>query len=123
MKLVIFMTFMLGTACVILLSGLVFPTTIALVVLISAIASDFLTTLGCLKEKGREGNPVVALLFRKVGIYKTFALVAVVWACFIMFRWMNQTEGIQTAIAIAYWMVPVNNMMVLRKLKRQNAQC
>jgi len=119
MKFIIFIVLMFGTACLVLFSGLAFPTMIALTLLVSAIIADSYTTLRCLREKGREGNPVMALLFKKVGIYKTFALMAVVWTCFIMFRWMHQTEGIQTAVAIAYWLVPVNNMIVLAKLKRK----
>ena len=123
MKYAIFIALMLGTATLVLFSGLAFPTMIALVVLVSAITSDFYTTLRCLKEQGKEGNPVVALLFKRVGVYKTFGLMVCVWTCFIVFRWMHQTEGIQTAVAIAYWLVPVNNMIVLAKLKRKNAQC
>ncbi len=119
MKYVIFMALMLGTASLILLSGLVFPTVIALTVLVSAVILDFYTTLRCLREKGREGNPVVALLFRKVGVYKTFGLMVILWICFIMFRWIHEPASTQTAVAIIYWYVPVNNMMVLRRLKRQ----
>jgi len=119
MKYVIFIALMLGTACLVLFSGLVFPTVVALTVLVLAITSDFYTTLRCLKEQGREGNPVVALLFKKVGVYKTFGLMVIMWTCFIMFRWLPQTEGIQTAVACAYWLVPANNMIVLAKLKRK----
>ncbi len=121
MKYAIFIALMLGTASLVLLSGLAFPTVVALVVLLSAVASDFYTTLRCLQEKGREGNPVVALLFRKVGIYKTFGLMAILWICFIMFRWIHEPAGTQTAVALIYWYVPVNNMIVLKRLKRRGA--
>ncbi len=122
MKYVIFIACMFGTACLILFSGLAFPTIIALMVLVSAVALDFYTTLRCLREQGKEGNPVMALLFKKVGVYKTFGLMVILWTCFIMFRWIHQTEGIQTAVAIAYWLVPVNNMIVLARLKRQKCE-
>ncbi len=119
-KYAIFIVIMLGTACLILLSGLVFPTAIALVVLVLAVASDFYTTLRCLRERGKEGNPVVALLFRKVGIYKTFGLMVVFWICFIMFRWIGEPASTQTTVAIIYWYVPVNNLIVLARLKKRN---
>ena len=123
MKYLAFMALMLGTMYLILFSGLAFPTVVALVVLVSAVILDFYTTLRCLKEKGREGNPVVALLFRKVGIYKTFALMAILWTCFILFRWIHEPVGTQTAISLIYWYVPVNNLIVLRRLKRQKVAC
>lgn len=123
MKYVIFVMAMLGTAVLSLLSGLAFPTVVALLVLLSAVTADFFTTWRCLKERGREGNPVVAFLFKRVGVFKTFGLMLVLWTMFVMFRWIHQTEGIQTAVAIAYWLVPVNNVIVLIKLKKKNCVC
>ena len=41
MKYCVFIALMLGTACLILLSGLAFPTMIALLVFILAVSSDF----------------------------------------------------------------------------------
>ena len=123
MKYIIFVVVMLGTACLIQISGFAFPTWIALLVLILAIASDFLTTWACLGMQGREGNPVMALLFRKIGRYKTFGLMAGIWVCFIVFRWLGTTAASQTAVALVYWMIPMNNMVVLVKLNRKTAWC
>ena len=111
---------MLGAACLILISGLTFPTEIALLVLLLAVTSDFYTTWRCLKKMGREGNPIMALMFRKVGLLKSFGLMAGIWVCFIMFRWLGSTEGIQTAVALAYWLVPMNNLVVLTRLSRKS---
>ena len=123
MKYIIFVVVMLGTACLIQISGFAFPTWIALLVLILAIASDFLTTWACLRKQGRERNPVMALLFRKIGLYKTFGLMAGIWVCFIVFRWLGTTAASQTAVALVYWMIPMNNMLVLVKLNRKTARC
>jgi phosphatidylglycerophosphate synthase len=122
-KYIIFVVVMLGTACLIQISGFAFPTWIALLVLILAIASDFLTTWACLRKQGREGNPVTALLFRKIGLYKTFGLMAGIWVCFIVFRWLGTTAASQTAVALVYWMIPMNNTVVLVKLNRKTARC
>lgn len=122
MKYLIFIVLMLGTAVLILLSGFTLPTEIALTVLVLAIVSDFLTTWLCLRKNGREGNPVVAFLFRKVGVLKTFGLFAGMWVIFILVRWLNQTEGIQTAVAFTYWLIPVNNVVVLVRLNRKLAR-
>jgi len=110
-----------GIACLIQISGFVFPTHIAFIVLILAIASDFLTTWTCIRIGGREGNPVMAFLFKRVGLYKTFALMAGVWVCIIVFRWLKTPVSTQTAVALVYWMVPLNNILVLRKLNRKKA--
>lgn len=119
MKYLIFVVLMLGTALLILLSGFALPTAIALLVFVLAITSDFYTTHRCLKNRGREGNPMVGFLFKRVGVYKTFGLMAVFWVCIIWFKWLPSTEGVQTAVALVYWLVPINNLIVLRKLSKR----
>ena len=123
MKFFVFIVLIMGTAFLVLLSGFTLPTLIALLVFVLAITSDFYTTWRCLKARGREGNPVMALLFRKVGIRKTFCMMAGLWVCVIMFRWLPSPEGAQTAVALAYWIVPMNNLTVLAKLKRRKVVC
>lgn len=118
MKLIMFMTIMFLTALMILASGCTLPMQITIIVLVVAVTLDFLTTWRCLKRGGKEGNPAIAFLFRKIGVGGTFGLVACVWVCFILFRWMPATEGIQTAVAFAYWLVPINNFDVLKRLKK-----
>jgi len=121
MKLIFFMTIMFCTALMILASGSTLPMEITIFVLVTAVALDFLTTWKCVKRGGREGNPMIAFLFRKIGVGKTFGLVACVWVCFILFRWMPATEGLQTAVAFAYWLVPINNLDVLTRLKKKKS--
>ncbi len=121
MKYVVFIVLLLMTATLVLLSGFTLPTAVALLVLASAVASDFYTTWRCLRVGGKEGNPVVAFLFKRVGVPKAFALMVAVWTVFVLLRWLPQSEGIQTAVAIAYWLVPLNNLTVLAKLRRKNA--
>lgn len=124
MKFIKFMVLLLGTAALILISGLRLPTDYALLVLVSAVTFDFYTTWKCLKVGGREGNPVIAFLFRKIGVLGTFGLMVAIWTCFIVFRWLPSTVGIQTAVAFSYWLVPMNNFMVLRGLmKRAQQEC
>ena len=120
MKYIIFIVLMLGAACLVLLFVPPLPTAIAFLVLISAVALDFWTTYRCLKKNGREGNPVIAFLFKKVGVFGTFGIMVGIWALFITLRWLPSEPGIQTAVAFAYWLVPVNNLAVLRRLSRKN---
>lgn len=120
MKFILFMILLLGTATLVLQSGYTFTTGIALMVLLSAVSMDFITTWLCLRVKGREGNPVIAFLFRKISVPGTFLLMAGIWTAFILLRWLPASVGIQTAVAVAYWLVPVNNVMVLARLRKKN---
>ncbi len=118
MKYVIFILLMFGTAILVLATGLALPTVVALLILVSAVSADFYTTWACMQKQGTEGNPVMALMFRKIGLRKAFGVMAMIWIIFIMFRWLPQTTNIQTAIAFAYWLVPLNTTMVLLRLKK-----
>jgi len=120
MKYVGFIVMMLATACLIHISGFALPTTIALSILILAITADFYTTWRCLKERGKEGNPMVAFLFKRIGLRASFGLMAGLWALIIIFRVVPATESAQTAIALVYWVVPLNNLVVLRRLRRKS---
>jgi len=120
-KYLLFVLLMLGTACTIFISGLEFATIVALIVFLCAISADFLSTYLGLKVGGREGNPVIAFLFKKLTVGGTFALMGVLWTAFILWRFLPSNAGSQTAIALTYWLVPVNNFVVLKRLQRK--QC
>ena len=125
MKYIMFVVGMMTAACMILYSGFTLPTMVALVVLVLAVASDFLTTYMCLRLKRKEGNPGIAFLFKKLGVAGTFGLLACVWVAFIWFRWLPSTHGIQTAVALVYWAAPVNNLVVWVRTNRKyhEARC
>ncbi len=120
MKYVGFVIAMLGTAFLISVSGFTLPTIVALLVLILAVTADFYTTWRCLKERGKEGNPMMAFLFKKVGLRASFCLMAGLWALIIIFRVVPAPESTQTAIALVYWVVPLNNLIALRRLRRKS---
>lgn len=120
MKFIAFAMLVLGTACASMIAGIAFPTPIALLVLLCAVGMDFLTTYMCLRVHGTEANPAVAFLLKKIGIRGTFCVMACIWACIIMFRWLPSAQVSQTAVALAYVLVPINNLIVLRRLKRKH---
>lgn len=117
LKYAVFLLTMLAVATFVLATGLLLTMPISLILLLAAVLADFCTTLLCLKEHGREGNPIIALLLKKLGVWGTFGLMGLFWVVLIVFRWLPATESVQTAVAVSYWMVPVNNALVLRKLK------
>ncbi len=120
MKYVGFIVAMLGAACLIFISGFTLPTIAALSILILAVIADFYTTWRCLKERGREGNPMVAFLFKRMGLRAVFCLMAGLWTLIVIFRFLPAVEGVQTAIALVYWVVPLNNLLALRRLRRKS---
>jgi len=111
-----FVALMMCTAILIAFTGLTFPSWFATAVLILAIISDFATTYLCLSLRGREGNPIVSFLFKKLSVSGTFVLMAGVWVIFIMFRFVDMPQLSQTAIALTYWLVPANNTIIFAKL-------
>lgn len=117
-KYIAFVATCMIVAVAVFLSGFAMPTSIAIGVLVVAILSDTTTTYLCLRKKGQEGNPVVARLFRWLGYRGTTAVWLGIWVLIIWFRVLPAGEQVQTAVAIAYWMVPANNLMVLRRLTK-----
>ena len=124
-KFILFIVLVLGTACLIMLSEYKLPAGWPIPVLVTAIMMDFLTTYLCLRVGGREGNRVVAFVFKRAGIWGTFMASCVLWAIIIHFRVAPSNLGSQTAVALAYWLVPVNNVIVLVRLhkKKRMAEC
>ncbi len=118
-KYIVFVLLCFAVAIAVFLSGFTMPTLVAVSVLVLAIASDTTTTYLCLRKKGEEGNPVVAKLFKKLGYRGTTAVWLGIWVLIIYFRVLPATEQVQTAVALAYWLVPMNNLMVLRRLSRR----
>lgn len=114
-KYLIFCFMMMGTAVAIMLSGITLPTILALIVLVVAVLMDDFTTWRALKLGFKEQNPIVAFLFKRISVPGTFLVMLGCWAVFICLVWMKTSENQQTALACAYWLVPINNMMLLRK--------
>ena len=121
-KYIAFCALMFGVAIVVFLTGFSVSTPFAIGILVLAMMCDTTTTYFCLRVNGREGNPVVAFFMKRVGIIGTFAIWWGIWGLIIYFRILPTEPNTQTAIAIAYWLVPLNNLWVLRRLTKRNAQ-
>jgi len=122
-KFAAFVALIVGVAVAVLLSGLNLPTYLAILVLVCAVGADSLTTWLCTRKRGREGNPIVAVLFKRLGFKGTLVLWWTIWMMIIWFRILPAPESVQTAIAVAYWCVPVNNLIVLRRLTLRARVC
>lgn len=120
-KFIAFAILFMGIGVAVFLSGFTMPTALSLTVFVLAIISDSFTTWLCLRKRGQEGNPVAAFLFKKVGFGGTCIFMAGIWVAIITFRFLPAIDNAQTAIACAYWLVPLNNLLVLRRLTRATA--
>ena len=119
MKFLVFALLMLGTAFLVLLSGFALPSVLAITIFILAVLSDFLTTWLCLRKNGKEGNPIMAFLFKKIGLFKSYGVLLGIWVLIIVFRVLPAPPIVQTALAFSYWLVPANNVLVLIRLHRK----
>lgn len=119
-KFIAFCALMLGVCYAVFLTGFTLSTPVNVTLLVSAIALDSFTTWLCLRKKGTEGNPVVSRLFKKLGFLGTWSIWAVLWTLIIVFRFVPSNEQSQTAVACAYWLVPINNLWVLWRLAKRN---
>jgi hypothetical protein len=95
----------------------------AMVILAIGVCLDMLSTYLCFINGGQEGNPAAAWMIKKLGIFGLFGTVAAIWA--VLFKFVifapNASIYAQTALAITYWAVPVNNFLVLKRLLRVKA--
>ena len=95
----------------------------AMIVMAIGVCLDMLSTYLCFKNGGQEQNPVAAWVIKKVGIFGLFGAVAVIWG--LLFKFVifapNASIYAQTALAITYLVVPINNFLVLKRLLRVKA--
>ena len=123
-KYVWFACLVLATACAIEIlsemTGLVLPGMVSLLILVAALLGDMLTTYLCLRVGGREGNPVIAWLFKHLTVLGTFGLAAIVEGLFIYFRILHASDYSKMAVALTYLLVPANNLIVMRRLINRN---
>lgn len=118
-KFIWFMALLFAVAVTLAYVGVEFPSPYPIIILCMGIMADYLTTYLCFRVGAREGNPVFAKVFRRFGFLGTIALSTVIWALIILLRIVHQTELIQTAVALTYWLVPLNNMVVFQRLQKR----
>lgn len=99
-------------------TGIHTSSNVSMAMLIAGICSDMLSTYLCFKHGGREQNPAAAWLIKKITIFGLFGVFACIWGAFFWFSFRHSNIYAQSALAIVYWSVPINNMWVLRRLMK-----
>lgn len=97
--------------------GLSPPWFLSLALLLSAILADYISTVIASRLGAKEANPIVNLLFSKVGVERGGLIVIAIFIGIILSMWRILPPYKQLAIACTYVIVPINNLLVIRKHK------
>lgn len=102
--------------------GLSPPLSLTVALFASAVVSDYGTTVKASRMGGREGNPFVNIIFKKIGVEKGGLIVLGVFALAIIFAFRNMPPYQQLALACVYWLIPINNIVVIKRLRKSKAE-
>lgn len=102
--------------------GLNPPFSLTCALLMSAVASDYGTTVKATRMGGKEGNPFVGKLFNKIGVEKGGLIVIGLFILFVIFIFRNSPPYQQLALGCMYWIIPVNNLIVIKRLRKPKAE-
>lgn len=89
---------------------------------LSAAVCDYRTTVKACRLGGKEGNPFVNIIFKKVGVEKGGLVTLGVLFLMVMLVFRGAPPYQQLAIGCAYWIVPINNLLVIRRLRKSKAE-
>jgi len=109
----------LGLSLLFLRTGISLPYTYTLFLFVGAMYMDHTTTLKALKLGGKEANPFARLLFNKLGVGLGSLVVLILMTLFIVKVFSQSPAWQQLSMACVYWIVPINNLMVIRRLGRK----
>jgi hypothetical protein len=82
-----------------------------------AVMSDYATTVKATELGGKEGNPFAGFLFSIFGVREGGMLVVMFVAIVAILIWKTTLPYQQLAFACAYWLVPINNLLVIQRLE------
>jgi len=102
--------------------GLNPPFSLTCALLMSAVASDYGTTVKATRMGGKEGNPFVGMLFNKIGAERGGLIVVGLFILFVIFVFRNSPPYQQLALASVYWVIPVNNLIIIKRLGKPKAE-
>lgn len=101
--------------------GLSPPLALTVTLFSAGVVFDYGTTVKASRLGGKEGNPFVNILFKKVGVEKGGLITMALFALMVIFMFRGSPAYMQLAVGCAYWLIPVNNLMVIRRLKKSKA--
>jgi uncharacterized protein (DUF983 family) len=98
------------------------PLFVTLSLLISAIVGDCVTTMRAIKLGGKEANPLVGFLFKKLGVKGGMIVAMVVMVPIFIYFFLRAPSYQQFAIGYVYWLIPINNLKVIKRLQKSKAR-
>jgi len=97
------------------------PLFVSLSLLVTAIIGDCITTTKAMKLGGKEANPIVGLLFKKLGVKWGMVVAMVVMTPIFIYFFLKAPSYQQLAIGYVYWLIPINNLKVIKRLRNSKA--
>lgn len=91
------------------------PPILPTVLILSAISADYVSTVKASKLGATEGNPLVGLVFKRIGVKLGGLVALIILTASVLFLWRDIPPYQQLAMACAYLIVPINNIIVIRR--------
>ena len=77
------------------------------------------TNIALTKYGGKETNPLMAWVIKKIGIRYAMFIPFIVVLLFVVFYWETTKTSVLFGLAIAYFAVIINNLVVIRRNKKK----
>jgi hypothetical protein len=98
------------------------PPYFTFILLFAAVMSDYATTVKATDLGGKEGNPIASVVFKAVGVRMGGILVVCLFLIIAMSMWWRLAAYQQLALSCTYWIVPLNNLMVIHRLELKGSK-
>ena len=79
------------------------------------------TNIALTKYSGKETNLLMALVIKKIGIRYAMFIPFIFISLFVIFYWETTESSVLFGLAIAYFAVIINNLIVIRRNKKKLA--
>jgi len=95
------------------------PILLTAALFLTNVVADHILTWKALQVGAKERNPIIAMLHGVVGVYKTSFVVLAFIVCTMYFFWSRVPVSEQLALGVAYAVIPINNVIVLRGKRKK----
>ena len=90
-----------------------------IVFLVFPILDGITTNIALTKYGGREANPIMAWVIKKISIRFAMFIPFIFFLIFVLFYWRSTESGVLYGLYVVYLAVIVNNVIVIQRNKRK----
>jgi hypothetical protein len=87
--------------------------------LVFPILDGITTNIAITKYNGKEANPIMAWVIKKIGIRFAMFIPFIFFLIFVLFYWETTDSSTLFGITIGYFAVIINNVIVIRRNKKK----